>query len=110
ARPVESRALPELPDHPSWRDVLHRAFLANGELEAAYFEWQAAVARINQAAAYPNSNVAVGFDYMFSGERMKSWDRTTISAGFDPSLYLALPTKVTKAGEGARDEARAAGQ
>src|SRR2546428_10384365 len=67
ARPVESRALPELPDHPSWRDVLHRAFLANGELEAAYFEWQAAVARINQAAAYPNSNVAVGFDYMFSG-------------------------------------------
>src|SRR5439155_9374654 len=68
-----------------------------------------AVARINQAAAYPNSNVAVGFDYMFSGERMKSWDRTTISAGFDPSVNLSFPTKVTKAGEVALDQARAAG-
>src|SRR5687768_3363479 len=37
------RALPDLPDEPSWQEVLHRAFLASGELEAAYFEWAAAV-------------------------------------------------------------------
>lgn len=40
-RPFEQRTLPELPHAPQWRDVLRRAFLANGDLEAAYFEWAA---------------------------------------------------------------------
>src|SRR5262245_3617690 len=31
--PFEERVLPELPAQPTWQDVLHRAFLANGELE-----------------------------------------------------------------------------
>src|SRR5438045_2995567 len=48
-KPIEQRELPDLPAQPSWQDVLHRAFLANGELEAAYFEWAAAVHRIEQA-------------------------------------------------------------
>ncbi len=107
--PVEKRELPELSENPSWHDVLHRAFLANGDLEAAYFEWKAALQRIDMAATWPNSNVQVGFSYMFSGERMKSWDRTTISAGFDPSMNLSLPNKVAKAGEVALQNARAAG-
>lgn len=58
--PIEARMLPELPAAPTWRDVLHRAFLVNGDLEAAYFEWKAAVQRIEMASAYPNSNVQVG--------------------------------------------------
>src|SRR4029079_10911316 len=76
--PFEKRELPELPDQPTWRDVLQRAFLANGELEAAYFEWKAALARIPQVANYPNTNLAPSFSYMFSGDRMKSFDRTTV--------------------------------
>src|SRR5258708_26947970 len=58
---VEARELPELPDSPTWQDVLHRAFLANGDLEAAYFDWAAAFARIDQAANWPNSNLAPSF-------------------------------------------------
>jgi cobalt-zinc-cadmium efflux system outer membrane protein len=107
---VKDRKLPELPVQPSWRDVLHRAFLANGELEAAYWEWAMAAARIQQAGAYPNSPVSLGFEYMFSGESMKSWDRTTLSAGFDPSESLVLPSKAYQSAKVATRDALAAGQ
>jgi outer membrane protein TolC len=107
--PVEKRALPEVPQPATWQDVLQRAFLANGDLEASYFEWKAAMARIDMAAAWPNSNVQVGFDYMFSKEKMKAWDRTTISGGFDPAMSLQLPFKVQQAGKVALEEARMAG-
>jgi hypothetical protein len=82
--PIESRKLPELPAPAGWPDILSRAFLANGELEASYFEWKAALARIDQVAVWPNSNVAVSFGYMFSPENVKAWNRTTIGIGFDP--------------------------
>lgn len=104
--PFEQRALPELPASLSWRDVLHRAFLANGDLEASYFEWKAAVQRIEMASAYPNSNVQVGYSYMFSSEKMKTFDRQTFSLGFDPSMNLSFPTKVQQKGRVALDEAR----
>ena len=109
-QPFEKRVLPELPHEATWQDVLQRAFLANGDLETAYFDWRAAVERINQAAAYPNANATVGFNYLFSGGQMKAWDRTTISAGFDPTLTLRLPQKTAQAGKVAYDEARAAGE
>lgn len=108
--PVEARQLPELPPQVEWRDVLHRAFLANGELESAYFEWKAALARIDQAAAWPNSNIALSYSYMFSPGNMKAWDRSTISAGFDPAMNLAAPVKARTAGKVALETARAAGE
>src|SRR4051812_31400677 len=40
--PVQKRELPELSAPPTWHDVLPRAFLANGDLEASYFDWKAA--------------------------------------------------------------------
>src|SRR5437762_12676549 len=71
----DRRETPELPaDGVGWRDVLRRAFLSNGDLEASYFEWAASVERIDQRAGWPNTNLGVGFSYMFSAERMKSWD------------------------------------
>jgi len=97
-RPYEQRHIPELPLRPDWRDVLQRAFYANGDLETAYHEWKAAAQRIEVASAYPNTNVQLGFDYMFSKESMKAWDRTTISVGFDPAMMLQWPEKVRKAG------------
>ncbi len=106
----EERELPKLSAAPTWQDVLHRAFLANGDLEAAYFDWKAAVQRIEMASAYPNSNVSIGYSSMFSSERMKSFDRQTFSAGFDSSMNLSFPTKVVKKGEIALDEARATGE
>ena len=109
-QPLARRQLPELPEQPTWRDVLHRAFLANGELEAAYWEWAMAVSRIQQAGSYPNSPVSLGFEYMFSDESMKSWDRTTLSAGFDAGESLLLPNKVYQSGKVATRDAQAAGE
>jgi outer membrane protein, heavy metal efflux system len=103
---IETRHLSALPVPMDWRDVLSRAFLVNGELESAYFEWKAALARIDQAAVWPNSNVAVSFSYMFSSENIKSWNRTTIAAGFDPAMNLSLPIKARAAGKVALEAAR----
>lgn len=105
---IESRQLAELPAIATWQDVLSRAFLANGELESSYFEWKAAFARIAQAATWPNTNVALSFGYMFSPGNMKTWDRTTIGAGFDSSMNLSLPVKTRTAGKVALDAAREA--
>ncbi len=107
--PFEARDLPDLPPVAEWRDVLSRAFLANGELESAYFEWKAALARIDEAATWPNSNVAFSFSYMFSSENIKSWNRTTLGVGFDPSMNLTLPVKARAGGRVAFDAAREAG-
>jgi outer membrane protein TolC len=110
APPAEQRELPEVSDPADWRAVLRRAFLANGDLEAAYFEWSAAVARIDQAANWPNSNLAPSFSYMFSGGRMKAWDRTTVNVAFDPMQNVSFPTKTARAGAMALENARAAGR
>jgi cobalt-zinc-cadmium efflux system outer membrane protein len=107
--PAESRGLPELPTPADWGSVLQRGFLANGELESAYFDWKASMARIDQAAAWPNSNASVGFGYMFSPGKMKSWDRTTVSGGF-PGMNLSLPIKPQTAGKIALEAARASGE
>lgn len=108
-RPKGERPLPELPEEPGWQEVLQRAFLANGDLEASYWEWRAALARVEMASAYPNSNVQVGYEYMFTRESMKAWNRSTVSASFDPSMPLQLPMKVQQAGKVALEQARAAG-
>jgi outer membrane protein TolC len=109
AQPHEKRAARELPADPTWQDVLQRAFLVDGDLEAAYWEWRAALERVRIAGAYPNSNVQVGFDYMFSSENLKAWNRTTISGGFDPSMTLRMPQKVQQAARAALAQAQAAG-
>ena len=108
--PFEARRLPELLPDPTWQDLLHRAFLANGDLEAAYFEWAAAVSKVQQAGSYPNTSLSLNFSYMFSSERMKSFDRTTVIAGPDPMENLAFPSKVYQGAKVALDEARAAGE
>lgn len=109
-RPVAERQLPELSAEPGWREVLQRAFLANGELESAFYEWQAALDRVNIAAGYPNSNVSLGFEYAFSSENMKGWDRARLNVGFDSMQNLSFPSKVAAAGRVALEDARAAGR
>ena len=110
APPPEERVAVELPEQPGWSDLLRAAFLSNGELEAAWAEWAAAVARIDAAGAWPNTNVAVGIDYLFSDSGMKSWDRTTLTVGFDPMENLAWPSKTAQAAQVALDEAREAAE
>lgn len=108
-QPIAARELPALPSPANWQDVLHRSFLANGNLESAYFNWKAALADINVVATWPNSSATLSFGYLFSSGNMKSWDRTSLGAGFDPSVPLRLPVKVQVAGKGALEAAREAG-
>ena len=105
--PYEQRELPVLTEQPDWQEVLQRAFAANGELEAAYHRWAAAVARLRGRSSYPDGNLALGYDYMFSRERMKTWDRTTLSVGFDPGMMLQWPGKVAQQGRIALEELHA---
>ncbi len=107
---VEERAVPELPERPEWKDVLSRAFLTNGELESAYFEWKAAMERVGVAGAWPNTDLSVGFSYAFSGERMNSFDRTTFMVAPDPSANLTIPAKARQKAAVALDAARAAAE
>jgi outer membrane protein TolC len=108
AQSIEERALPAL-EQPTWRDVLLRACLANGELEAAFFDWQAAFARIEGRSAWPNTDVALGYSYTFSSESLRAFDRMTFTAGFDAMENLAWPNVVTQQGKVALEEARVAG-
>jgi cobalt-zinc-cadmium efflux system outer membrane protein len=59
---------------------------------------------------WPNSNVAVSFGYMFSSDHSKSWNRTTITAGFDPAMDLSLPIKARAGGKVALESAKAAAE
>jgi outer membrane protein TolC len=106
--PATRPTLIDLPPAPTRQEVLQRAFLANGDLEASFHEWAMAIERIDQAGTWPTSDVELGFEYMFSGERMKSFNRTTVSAGLmDPS---ALPNKSYENAKVAWHEAQAAGE
>jgi len=104
----QTRSIPDLPNNPAWQDVLRRAFLANGELEAAYFEWAMAVSKIDQAGSYPSQPVEIGFETMFGGEKMKTWDRTTVSVGLMDAT--AWPNKTYQSAKIAWRDAQAAGE
>lgn len=106
-KPADHRPLEPLAADPTWQEVLQRALLCNGDLESGYFEWQAAMARVQQAGAYPNVNLSLGFEYMLSSDSMKGWDRTTLSGALDG---LEFPLKTAKRGKIALEEARAAGE
>lgn len=106
--PFEQRVLPELPGEPDWMDVLQRAFLANGDLEAAYFEWRAAVERVVPASVWPNSDIQIGFSYAFGKGAAKGWNAATLSAGFDPAVTPSFPIVIEQTGKVALDAARAA--
>lgn len=106
--PFPDRALPTIPDAPTWRDVLARALAANGEIEAAYFAWAAAVHRIERAGAYPNTALSLDVSRALSGGG--GFDGTSLTLGFDPMENLAFPTKVYQAAKVATAEAQAAGR
>lgn len=103
--PFETRDLPELPAESTWRDVLRRAYLANGELEAAYYEWARAVHGIDREGSYPNTPLMVEFEQM-----LESGADPTIRLSPDSMESLSLPNKVYQAAKVATREAQAAGQ
>jgi outer membrane protein, heavy metal efflux system len=109
-RGADPSGLPVQADGDDWRTLLRRALLANGDVRAAWFEWKAGVERVSGASAWPNTNVALGYSYLFSDERMKTFDRMSFSAGFDAMENLSFPGKAMAAGRVALEDARAAGE
>jgi outer membrane protein TolC len=108
-RPAAHRTIPPLGPAPDWPELLRHALLANGALEAAYHEWRAALARIDVEAAYPNTNLSLGYEHLFSSQNLKTWDRTTLTLGIDPMQNLSFPTKALASGRVALADAQAAG-
>lgn len=102
--------LPEPAGGDDWRTLLRRALLANGDVRAAWFDWKAAVEKVSGAAAWPNSNISLGFSYLFSGDRVKSFDRTSFTAGFDSMQNLSFPGKPMTSGRAALEDARSTGE
>jgi cobalt-zinc-cadmium efflux system outer membrane protein len=103
------RTLPEIGSPATWSSLLARAFVANGELEAAWHRWSASLERVRIAGGWPDSPLAPSFSYLVSEHQLKAWDRTMIEVGFDSMQNLSWPSKVSKAAEVAFAEARAAG-
>lgn len=99
------RNIPPVPEKAELNDLLQVAFYSNGDLENAYYQWKAAIARVNIESVWPNSNLQLSFDYLFSKDKLKAWDRTTLGATFDPSVGLMMPQKVEKSGQIAFQEA-----
>lgn len=97
-------------DGNDWRSLLLRAFATNGDLKAAWFEWKAAMEEARGASSWPDTNLAIGYSRMFSKDSMKSFDRSTFSAGVDSMQNLSFPGKTMAAGRGAQARARAAGE
>ena len=69
--PVEKRPLPDLATSPTLPLVLEYAFNANGDIEAAYREWRAALERIPQAGALPDPRL--NFNVLFNVTNVKSF-------------------------------------
>lgn len=103
-----ARILPDISATPTWQEVLSRVFLTNGDLEAAYHEWAMAASQIDQKGTWPTQPLQLGFDYMFSAEKMKTFDRMTFSvSGMDAT---PLPNKTYQEAKVAWRLAEAAGE
>src|SRR5258708_1438980 len=59
SKPLAERALPELPPEPTIEELLRRAELANPELERAWQEWRAALARVVVESSWPDTDFSI---------------------------------------------------
>jgi cobalt-zinc-cadmium efflux system outer membrane protein len=104
--PVAERKLPPLAPDARPEDFVRHACLANGELEARFFEWRAALERIPQESSQ-ETTLELGFEHMFSSDSLSAFDRTTFVAGNDAMAEIVYPGKLATQGRIALEEARA---
>ena len=100
-RGTEPLPVPAAPD-----DLVRYALLHSPTVEAAYWEWRAAIARIPQAGT-PETTLAVFGSYGLKGEG-SAWDRTTLGLQNDPMFNLPPPSRIQARALAALEEARAA--
>lgn len=108
--PFEKRELPALSGAPALDELWSRALRSNGELEARWREWRAALEVVVQASSSPNTNLSLDLEHELRASGLDTWDRTRVRLGFDPMQNLWLPRKLEAAGAVALAQARAAGE
>jgi outer membrane protein TolC len=106
-RPVEKRDLPELPSHASPEDLVTRALLTNGELEAKYWEWRSMLEQVPQEGTQ-KAGTELSFQTMIM-DGNTAWENTTAALGNDAMASLMLPNKLGTMAAMALKDARAAG-
>lgn len=105
AQPAAERVLPELPSPASDREVLQHAFLANGDLEAAWHAWRSSLASVEVESAWPQGMFEVEVERAFAGGS-STFDQTSVVGMFTP--ILEWPSKPRERGEIALATGRAA--
>lgn len=108
--PFEKRELPALSDAPALDELWSRALRSNGELEARWREWRAALEVVIQRSSSPNTNLSLDLEHELRASGLDTWDRTRVSLGFDPMQNLWVPRKLEAAGAAALAQAHAAGE
>jgi outer membrane protein TolC len=103
-RLLGEEGLAPLAESPPIEGVLERGFRTNPEVEQRYFAWEAALARVTQATALPQPRFS--YELLFSRERIRSWDRTTLGL----EQMIPLPQRRSREGKMAFAEAQAAGR
>ncbi|MCX7048147.1 MAG: TolC family protein, partial [Candidatus Sumerlaeota bacterium] len=83
-RKLGLRVLPDLTVSATLPEALEYAFKASGDIEAAYFDWRAAIERVPQAGALPDPTLE--FESLFSGGGGKGFNLNLISLGLSQDI------------------------
>jgi len=106
--PVSKRPLPDLATQAPLPQVLQYAFNNNGEIEAAYREWRAAIERVTMAGALADPKL--DFSFLFDASNLNSFSAALNSFRLMVSQEIpASGKREAKAGQ-ALAEAQAAGE
>lgn len=106
--PLEKRPLPDLATSATLPLALEYAFNANGDIEASYRQWRAALERIPQAGALPDPRL--NFNVVFNAQNVKSFSDALNSFSVMGEQEFPARGKRPARAEQALAEARAAGE
>ena len=92
APPVEQRVLPELTPEAGPEDLVRYALLANGDLEARYWEWRAAIEQIPMAGTQ-KTGLELSLQAMLSNAGT-GLENITVGIANDGMNALEMPSKL----------------
>ncbi len=105
---IEKRALPDLSRKVTLNRTQEYAFNSSGELEAAYRDWRAALARVPQSGALGNTNIE--FKTLFATENINSFSDIIDTISLEVRQDLPSTRRRNARAEQALAEARASGE
>lgn len=105
-KPFEERELPPLADDSDLAAYIAHAEVSNGELEAAFHEWLAAIEDVPQAATQ-DTTAMLGLEHTLDGG--SALDRTGLMLMTDTMANWMFPGRLRDRGNAALSRARTAG-